>query len=102
MAVASAPRPSNSRKVFFDDNEALSYEAKKLYDSWDIIWNLEDSHFTKSDALHIIVAVFQNQPLSLKYLAMKKVLQYDLEVKDLPVVLQVQADKVGYEYNCKN
>ena len=45
--------------------------------------------------LHIIVAVFQSQPLKMEFLAMKKVLELDLEVKpsDLPRELQVKAEK---------
>ena len=95
MALASSPRPANSRKVFFDNNENMSWRAKCLYDSSWVIFNLDIfSNFTYSEALHIILAGFQSEPLSLKYSAMKKVLVEKLEVKDLPEGLQVNAEKV--------
>ena len=57
--------------------------------------SLEDFGLTYSDALHIIVAVFQNQPLKMEFLAMKKVLELDLKVSptELPRELQVKAEK---------
>ena len=97
MALASSPRPADSRKVFFDNDELMSREAKCLYDRGWVISNLDDdyfSNFTYSEALHIILAGFQSEPLSLKYSAMKKVLVEKLEVKDLPEGLQVNAEKV--------
>ena len=102
MAVASSPRPADSRKVFFDNDEFMSREARDLYDrSW-VIDMLGDEYvstyytysFSYSEALHIILAGFQSEPLSLKFAAMKKVLVLELEVKDLPEVLQVKAEKV--------
>ena len=97
MAVASSPRPADSRKVFFGNNEDMSSEARNLYDSSSVIDQLGDqdfSYFTYTEALHIILAEFQSEPLSLKYSAMKKVLVEKLEVKDLPEGLQVKAEKV--------
>ena len=57
--------------------------------------SLEDFGLTYSDALHIIVAVFQNQPLKMEFLAMKKVLELEMEVSpsELPRELQVKAEK---------
>ena len=100
MAVASSPRPS--RKLYFEHDENKSDEAKKRYDSGRVIFNFNDlqydpesiSHLTFCDALHVIVAVFQSKPLTLKFLAMKKVLELDLEVEDLPQQLQVKAGEV--------
>ena len=97
MAVASSPRPDDSRKFFFDNDEDMSRVARDLYDSSWVIYKLkyEDfSNFTYSEALHIILAEFQSEPLSLKFAAMKKVLVLELEAKDLPKVLQVKAEKV--------
>ena len=97
MAVASSPRPADSRKVFFGNDEDMSSEARNLYDRRWVILNLGikcTSNFTYSEALHIILAEFQSEPLSLKYSAMKKVLVEKLEVKDLPEGLQVKAEKV--------
>ena len=106
MAVACSPRPSDSRKVYFDNEESISSMAQARYDSSWVIDGLEDLpityfshfmkfHFTYPDALHIIMAGFQSEPLSLKYLAMKKVLVLNLEVEDLPQVLQAKAEKVS-------
>lgn len=101
MAVACSPRPSDSRKVYFDNEESISSMAQARYDSSWVIYQLKElpityfSHFTYPDALHIIMAGFQSEPLSLKYLAMKKVLVLNLEVEDLPQVLQAKAEKVS-------
>ena len=99
MAVASSPRPS--RKLYFENDEIKSDEAKKRYDSGYVIFNFKHqfnpesiSHLTYCDALHVIVAVFQSKPLTLKFLGMKKVLELDLEVQDLPQQLQVKAGEV--------
>ena len=96
MALASSPRPADSRKVFLRTKK-LKPSAKCLYDRGWVISNLDDdyfSNFTYSEALHIILAGFQSEPLSLKYSAMKKVLVEKLEVKGLPEGLQVNAEKV--------
>ena len=102
LALACAPRPTLSRFIFFENDEDLSKRARDLYSSYSVIWNLECrddyfssaiSHLTYSDALHVILALFQNEPLSLKFLAMKKVLEFDMEVKDLPQQLKVQAEE---------
>ena len=97
MAVASSRRPAGSRKVYFDNDEITSSRARSLYEKRWIIDDFREeyfSNFTYSEALHIILAGFQCEPLSLKFAAMKKVLVLDLEVKDLPEVLQVSAEKV--------
>ena len=103
MALASSPRPANSGKIYFANDETRSTRARSLYDSNTVMYNdnflqpesLEDFGLTYSDALHIIVAVFQSQPLKMEFLAMKKVLELELEVKpsDLPRELQVKAEK---------
>ena len=107
MAVASSPRPSENRQLYFENDETKSSEARDRFKSSAVIFTLKDRYpysseiisrlnLTYSDALHIIVAVFQSQPLSLEYLSMRKVLELNLEVKDLPEVLQVKAEKVGF------
>ena len=103
VALASSPRPGTSGKIYFANDETRSSRARSLYDSNTVMYNdnflqpesLEDFGLTYTDALHIIVAVFQSQPLKLEFLAMKKVLELDLEVKpsDLPRELQVKAEK---------
>ena len=73
-----------------------------MYDSNTVMYNdnflqpesLEDFGLTYSDALHIIVAVFQSQPLKMEFLAMKKVLADDLELKELPQGLKLKAEQV--------
>ena len=100
--MASSPRPTC--KVYFEQDELKSDDARDRYDSRSVTFFIQYrdpyyflenmSHFTYSDSLHIIVAVFQSQPLSLEFLAMKKVLELGLEVKDLPQRLQVKAEKV--------
>ena len=83
------------RKVF-DPNVSMSTKARNLYDRRWVIINLGIkllSNLTYSEALHIILAKYQSEPLSLKFAAMKKILVLDLEVKDLPEVLQVKAEK---------
>ena len=85
-------------RIFFDSDESLSSHVMSLYDSEDIkSWMTWDPLYLKSysysDLLHIILALFQNQPMSLKFLGMKKVFELDLDVKDLPLVLQVNAEK---------
>ena len=101
MAVASSPRPTC--KVYFEQDELKSDDARERYDSSTVtfLFQYRDpdyfeymSHFTYSDSLHIIVTVFQSQPLSLKCLAMKRVLDLNVEVKDLPQDLLFQAEKV--------
>ena len=99
VALASAPRPDQPRRIFFEDDEFESWKATGLYS--DIIENLlqyDDpcfsfiiSHLTFSDALHVILAGFQNKPLSLKYFGMKKALELKLDLKDLPRELKVKA-----------
>ena len=102
LALACAPRPTLSRFIFFENDETLSYRARDLYDSHWIIDHFECrdeylsyriAHLTYSDALHVILAAFQNKPLSLKYYAMKKVLKFDMEIKDLPLQLKVKAEE---------
>ena len=102
MAVACSPRPSESRKVYFENDEIKSSEARDRFDSSSVIFlfkypdysSLESlSHFTYSDMLHIIVTVFQNQPLSLKFLSLEKVFKLDLDLKELPLGLQEKAEK---------
>ena len=113
VALACSPRPTATQSplIYFEEDEILSYRARDLYDSRCVISNLKcrdddifshtTSHLTYSNALHVILAVFQNKPLmlSLKLLAMRKVIELDLEVKDLPLQLRDKLDliKAGEE-----
>ena len=107
VALASSPRPTNSGRIYFANDEEKSNRARWLYDRsfWEvngegILWNeenyiMEELGLSYSDVLHMIVAVFQSQPLKMEFLAMKKVLELELEVKpsDIPRELQVKAEK---------
>ena len=93
VALASSPRPTNSGRIYFANDQEKSYRAWWLYDRifWEvngegILWNeenyiMEELGLSYSDVLHMIVAVFQSQPLKMEFLAMKKVLELELEVK---------------------
>ena len=100
VALASAPRPDQPRRIFFENDETESAKAVELYRDTRVISSLESSytydlkfisHLTYSDALHVILACFQNKPLSLKYFGMKKALELKLDLKDLPRELKVKA-----------
>ena len=83
-------------KIFFKGDSSVSYKVVCLYDVDRIYFFFEApflGYFTPSDALHIIVVHYARQPLSLKLLAMEKVLKSDLDVKELPWELQVRAEK---------
>ena len=103
VALACSPDPYPSFRIYFEYDEIRS-RARDLYDSRSVVYNLENpdpyflesiSHLTYSDALHVILAIFHNQskPLSLQFFTMKKVLELNLEVKELPQELQVKAKK---------
>ena len=104
VALACSPAPSH--RIYFEYDEIKSFRARDLYDSFFVISNLKNhdpfflesiSHLTYSDALHVILAVFQNKnkPLSMQFFAMKKVLELNLEVKDLPQELQVKVKEAS-------
>ena len=104
VALACSPAPSH--RIYFEYDEIKSFRARDLYDSFFVISNLKNrdpfflesiSHLSYSDALHVILAVFQNKnkPLSMQFFAMKKVLELNLEVKDLPQELQVKVKEAS-------
>ena len=103
MAVAVGSSPRRPRKMLHTWMSMMkdhSDEARDRYDGdWirgGLMYDSPESisHLPYSDVLHIIVALFQSKPLTLKFLAMKKVLELDLEVGDLPKQLQVKAGEV--------
>ena len=103
MALASAPRPDQPRRIYFGNDEIESAMAADLYDRHRFVYNLKSpdpgffeniSHLTYSDMLHVIVAAFQSQPLRMEYYAMKRVLADDRELKELPEGLKLKAEKV--------
>ena len=93
------------KRIFFDNDSDLSMKVDHIFDGENIKSNLHEvlRHSTTdfhhigitsySDALHIILGLFQDQPLSLKFLGMKKVCELDLKVKELPEELQINAEK---------
>ena len=101
VALASAPRPDQPHRIHFECDELESGWAKDLYDRKWIVHHLQYgdaesilSNLTYSDMLHVIVAIFQNQPLSMEFYAMKRVLADDLELKELPEGLKLKAEEV--------
>ena len=99
VVLASAPRPAQPYRILFEHSEDSSYFAKNFYDQHYVLDNLKSgdpdyptSHLT-SHTLHVIVAAFQNQPLSMEFYAMKKVLADNLELKDLPESLKLKAEE---------
>ena len=96
VTLASAPRPEMPNKIFFKSDSSVFYKVVCLYNVdriYRLFVDLELGFFSPSDALHIIVVHHARQPLSLKLLAMAKVLKSDLDVKELPRELQVRAEK---------
>ena len=49
---------------------------------------------TYSEMLHVILALYQNQPLSMEFSAMKRVLTDDLDLKKLPEGFKLKAKQV--------
>ena len=89
MALASAPRPEQPYKINFGYDEIVSARAADLYDRNYVVDKLkrrdpDSPHLAFPDALHVILALYQNKPLSMKFIAMKRVLADDLELKELP------------------
>ena len=107
MALASTPGHEgllDGYRIFFKSpGSSDSRDLEQLYDGDSIKASLKDDmdsfvtfDFTYTDALHIIMALFQSQPLSLKFLGMKRVFELELDVKYLPRQLQVTAKKEEY------
>ena len=101
VALASAPRDESGYRIFFESpGSSHSRDLEQLYDGDRIKASLKDDmdsfDFPYTDALHIIMALFQSQPLSLKFLGMKRVFELELDVKHLPRQLQVTAKKEEY------
>ena len=103
VALASAPRPDSRNRIFFESpGSSFSAELENLFNGDRIKSELKDSSrygfvcrdFTYTDALHIILALFQSRPLSLKLLGMKRVSELELAVEYLPQHLQVTTEKV--------
>ena len=106
VALASAPRDESGYRIFFESpGSSHSRDLEQLYDGDRIKAYLKDEgwialmdsfDFPYTDVLHIIMALFQSQPLSLKFLGMKRVFELELDVKHLPRQLQVTAKKEEY------
>ena len=103
LALASAPRPVLPNRIFFESSLSLDdpWSFADLYDGEFIKGVIKGEFrfnhseeilvgFFYTEALHIFFALFQSKPLSLKLLAMKKVLELELEVQeeDLPQSLR--------------
>ena len=95
VALASAPRPDQPYRIHFVFDDDESSLAMDLYDRHSVVDILEYrylkpiTHLTYSDMLYVFVAIFQNQPLSMEFYAMKRVLADDLVLKKLPEGLKL-------------
>jgi len=98
---SSASRPTSGGKIYFENDEVKSARARNLYDSNTVMYmdnflepeSLEDYGLSFSDALHIVAAVWGTKPLKLEHLAMKKTLELELPINEIPRELQQKADK---------
>ena len=75
-------------KVWFD-NDGDGDRINNLYDL-DSLDFLEEEGFGYSDAAHRIVAACQTGPLKLEHLAMKKVLEYQIPLDEVPKEVKVR------------
>lgn len=100
--VAKAnPKRDPHDDTYFDNNELKSHKATSMFDFRYIEfcmrdvprWLKDHRDLTYSDALHIIAAAYQSQPLSLEQMAMKKVLEIQVPLTVLPRTLQEKAVK---------
>ena len=93
MALASAPRSSLFDRISFrfegigtlHSGPRHLYIRRRVAGRWtDYLegFRFKGFGFTYTDMLHFFFGMFQRKPLSLKLLAMKKVLELDLEVKE--------------------
>jgi len=86
-------------KVYFEEDEIESAKARTLFDTNTVMYDesfldkdfLDDEGLSYSDAAHVIVAVFQSAPLKLEHLAMKKVLEHDISLEEVPKELKTKA-----------
>lgn len=98
VALACSTRNMQD-KVYFESDEIASAKARTLFDTNTVMYDesfldkefLEAEGLTYSDAAHVIVAAFQCAPQKLEHLAMKKVLEHEIPVEDIPKELQVKA-----------
>ena len=96
VALPSHPKPTKLGRIYFENNKDLSVNARNQFNSFHVSCRLECFPdylaYSYTDALHIILALFQSQPLGLEALVLKKILQLDLKVKNLPPRLQAKAE----------
>eukprot|EP00092_Neocalanus_flemingeri_P002186 GFUD01002326.1.p1 GENE.GFUD01002326.1~~GFUD01002326.1.p1 ORF type:complete len:292 (-),score=86.97 GFUD01002326.1:45-920(-) len=98
VALACSPR-NDQFKVYFESDESSSAKARTRFDTNTVMYDeslldkefLEAEGLSFSDAAHAIVVVFQSGPQKLEYLAMKKVLEYQIPLEDVPKELQAKA-----------
>ena len=102
LMLACIPPYHPHGKVWFDNDEDTANSVQGLYDLSFVEFN--DSLFDKeylekeglgySEVAHMIVLAFQTGPLKLEHLAMKKVLEYQIPLDEVPKELKVK-DVVG-------
>jgi len=88
-------------KVWFDADEEISNKVHSLYSAHYVEHgvgiefcykeDLKKLGLTFNDAAHSIVAIYQISPLKLEHLAIKKVLEYDISLHDVPKEIQIKA-----------
>merc|ERR1719186_480779 len=80
-------------KVWFD-NDGDGNRINNLY-GWRWVPfdkdSLEENGLGYGDAAHVIVALYQTGPLKLEHLAMKKVLEYQIPLDEVPKEVKVKA-----------
>jgi len=81
-------------KVWFDNEDG--YRIDNLY-GWRWRWAQFDKDFLEenglgySDAAHVIVALYQTGPMKLQHLAMKKVLEFQIPLDEVPKEVKTKA-----------
>jgi len=100
LDLACSNRNCELDRVYFENDEIASARARDLFDISTVMYrnsfldknSLEYEDLSYSDAAHVIVAVYQSSPLKLEHLAMKKVLEHEMPLDELPEELQDKAE----------
>jgi len=106
VGLACSPKDIHE-KIYFKSDEIASARARTLFDTNTVMYDesfldkefLETQGLSFSAAAHVIVAVFQSGPQKLEFLAMKKVLEYEISLIEVPKELQVKS-AVGMHDPC--
>ena len=96
MILGAAPRPEMPNRIFFESSGQSLYleslfNGKRVKRNLRFVWGWNSGSYTA--ALHQILALYQSQPLSVKFLGLKRVFELELDLEQLPQQLQVTAEK---------